>query len=494
MARVGLFAALWVASFSLSLALATWGPGDLWPNLATAFSESGIDRVYGSAPNALLRLLTVALPATYETTVWVNLVLGAFAPLLAFQLVREFDPRPAVGWFASFAVLLQPLYVRHAGGASRQVFVLILALAALFFFARYLRRVRGRDLLAGALAATLCHQSRPEALMILPAVGLLLLVRADWAALIRSPRRSPLPAALLALAAAGLVSVLGHDATNSAVPWSELHNLDTDVATSVLQVQAFLNPMVTSVASIALIAVGLLVGLVRRSSLAIWGGLALVALAWVVGGRPVGSLPHLAYARYHTIPLLVATLVSALGAVELASWRRLSSRARRIAAVALCTALLATTVPPLLGVTAPRTIDREFLHILDVDRQLPKSSVVYTVRNDGVDGLGIRQLADRVPLVSGSSVVWRYWPPEEGVPLDTAVYYQSTVCATAQGEREEMCREARKRFPVPLSPITHLAARAYGPEDYPPPKTLPVGFFVSRAATGRSGTTPAPGR
>ncbi len=174
--------ALAMGSFLIRYFFASWGPGDLQMNLYLAFSDIGqSDLKYGAAPSAFLALLFHILPASFDTVVFVNLVLGSLAPVLMVLMSRAWFGRRDVAWWAGVLLAVQPLLIRHAGVTNRQPFVLftaLVALATLAFFLSGRHRHRWIALLTSGLAVLLCVRTRPEAVFLFMP-GLLLVVLAQ---------------------------------------------------------------------------------------------------------------------------------------------------------------------------------------------------------------------------------------------------------------------------------------------------------------------------
>ena len=89
--HVGGLALLFLGSLLLRWLLATWGPGDFQWNLLWALTGERLTD-YGAAPSILLRGLFHVVPAGFKTSVCVNLVAGALAPLFAFLCARALVP------------------------------------------------------------------------------------------------------------------------------------------------------------------------------------------------------------------------------------------------------------------------------------------------------------------------------------------------------------------------------------------------------------------
>lgn len=485
-------AALSLAAFALRLAFATWGPGDLWMNLSEAFLEPGTDARYGSAPNALLRLLFLVLPRTHGTVVGVSLVLGALAPAAAVLVSRALGGGPRVAAFGGLLVALQPVLVRYAGAAGRQPHVLVLALVAFGAVARLLDRAEQRPgagsapAVVAALAAVLCLGSRPEAPLALAPAGLLALFAA-----FRRPRALARPAAVVVLLAAAVAvdlavrALTGVDDGRAAPVAARLVGVSFETFAAALRMTVVFHPDYASPVVSFLAVVGLGVAIARRDRLAGWAALSLLllvpAFAVVVGAYtplPAGVTPHVASARYQTILFLFAALAAAVGldAAAAAAARRWGRRAA-VAVVALGgAAVLATTVAPLVSVTAPRTADLEYRFLVEHGPELPAGATVQQldVGTDralqGLDGFFGEYL--------GEGREWRYWDGSEPPSGARWVYYHGSGCASADlpPDLRARCAAALARFGADPIAETTVPNRPTGPERHEGER-LRIGFF-----------------
>ncbi|MBM4372020.1 MAG: hypothetical protein FJ098_10230, partial [Deltaproteobacteria bacterium] len=353
--------ALLAGALGLRIARATWGPGDLYLNVAEVFwGKPSV--LYGNAPNALLLMLFEVLPAATETLVAVTLVLGTLAVGLAWLLARELAPEDAwFRWCAGLAVAAQPILVRFSGEANRQMYVLSLGTLALWSWVRWERHGRLLDGAAGVVAATLCVHSRPEAFPLLLLLALISL---------RPPRRegggrprwSPI---LLAMAFGVYAAYWATSFRASSMQSTYVGNLFSPGRFFLgPSVNLWLDPAFTPAALIAFLPLGLLAAARRRARWAGWVAAGLLGFAVMATSMPTGGdgVRQLASARYQTLAVLLASLASAWGTAELLRFvaGRWPRRGLPVAIPLLLLLVAGTGVSPFLGVTRPTTLDHEY--------------------------------------------------------------------------------------------------------------------------------------
>ena len=477
-ALLGLFASALVLRYTL----ATWGPGDLRANLDTVFLGDGLDHRYGSAPNALLRVLFQVLPVDHLTVVGTNLVLGAFAPALLVLLVRSLGLGGGPAWTAGLLLAVNPILVRQAGEANRQAFAVFLALLALLALARYLRGGRLRLLLVAALAALLCQQSRPEALLLVPVLGLLALLLPPRTEILRLRPPSRTLAALAVCVALAATWWLLRDAAVSVMKGNAVGHWDLSLIYLTPQRCPWLDTDFTSLVVIELLVAGLLVGLLDRSRVVLWALLSLLGVAFITAANPTADLQIL-NARYHTLSLLPATLLSAAGLWGLAdrAGRIWGPKARAGTVALLLAAVAVTTVAPMAKVTLPRTVDLEYTFLREQGAKLPDGALVYVV--EVTDDLGLKQMRHRAPRLLGERQEWRDWNGETPPADRPTFYYHAASCygtLLAQDKRAR-CEDAHARFRHGALFESRLPNRPLGPERFDRDPLL-VGFY---AAGGR---------
>ncbi|MBM4398310.1 MAG: hypothetical protein FJ087_21800, partial [Deltaproteobacteria bacterium] len=355
--RLGLLLALAGGAFAVRAALATSGPGDLHMNL---FAPS-----YGLGSAGLLRVLGPVLGSDPLDLVWVGMTLGSLAPPLLALAMREVRPG-WVGLVAGAVLAFHPLMVRFGGEANRQSYVAFLGAAALLALSRPARAA----LVAYAIAAVLLLNTRPEAVVALPAFWL-------WSFVAR--RERPWSAALAAHAIVAAVAVArwlmpGAGGAGLVGSYAGFFRFDTLPFTRAACV--WVDPDYTPAAARWLSVAGVAYGFLRAPRLAIW---AIVAAAvvlvpasnWTSGGMAISS------ARYQTFAFLPLAVLAALG-VE-AAWAvaaRFRPVAGTVAAALACVWLVASTPGPMARICVPRTVDLEYRFVLETLPTLPRGAIV----------------------------------------------------------------------------------------------------------------------
>ncbi len=505
--------AITLAGFLLRVALATWGPGDFWMNQHQAFSGDGLDLRYGSAPIALIDLVfLLGFRPDFSTLIGLNLLLSALAaPLtawLVFALRRgsgapdrgsssgaggctTCGAAPAAGlmsagmpWalFAALLVAVQPLLVRHGGEGHRQAVVLVLALIAMAAMADYFGSRRPLWLAVVALAGSLCVLSRPEGLLIVPILGLMVVVLTHYRELMRSPRDSP------ALWGAGATLLI-------LIAWrllGELFPLYAPEQGYLWLTPYFLRPGHTLWVNsdfvpwpvIGLALSGLVVAVARRRRVMLWVGLSLLGVTHAVGWLATAG-PILTSARYWTLSLPFVCLAAAFAFEE--SGAALNAWWGRRPAYAACAALLvvvtATSVQGARSLARPTTVDEEWRFIMEVVPTLePGTTVLYPWSFDWPD-VGFKFAGLQFPSVVYGAPEQR-WVGWRGEPVSChdgpVIYYHSAICFNPElpHETREVCgRKEQLRLPPLVT--REILAVPMGYESYRPGPSgaLRVGFF-----------------
>lgn len=459
-----------VLAVGLRAVLGTFGPGDLYNNLAGAYG--GVSQLpglglYGGGPDALLAVIFEATGPTDDVPIALSFVMGSLSPAVLAGLSR----RLGYGWPAALTAALllasAPLHVRFSATYNRYIPLVFLALVGWTLLLTYCSSRRRADLFAAMAALVLAANHRPDAFVV-PAATLALVVAWRLAG-----RQVPLPAwgavgAHLGVLAIPALTVIGLAQDATVTDWGQLaaerralfdpnHN-------------AFLaaeyTPLVWPVLAV--------LGLTRAPKSGRWiiawvAGTALLATAAVCAHPIAGDL---ASARYHLLPLPLYLILAgaALGPLYPA-WATLG-------------ALLAAgfAALPMAHVTRMTTLDAEYHWLRAGLAEIPDGCVVVAYTSRGDMGL----LPDpTLSLSEGRQHLWRdAWPPSEG-PEDPAcaVYYRSSACAVAEGadpyrrrpDRVHLCEQMSAFFDRPHSEA-QLAADPYARLTYGE-DPVPIGLY-----------------
>ncbi len=505
---------LFIGALGVRLAFAVFGPGDLWMNLGDVFVEPGLDSRYGSSPNALLRLLFLVLPRDHEVLVWINLLLGSLAVVIALSATRRivalagWSRGPAEGasseesrahammaWSTALLLALHPVLVRVSGSAGRQPYVMLLALILWAAVAAALSpssQTRARPLLSSGLAAFLCLGARPEAPLALLPAGLLAL----WALFGNKARRLPLAVLGTLTAALGAHLLLGALGAATAPDnlIERLSSISPATFSSALGMITVGHPRFVPLAATAFALTGLATALfcrdtqARLAATALLTGvpvMALVLAAYTPLGE--GTAPHIASARYQTALYLPAALLAAAGFTQI--HRQIVARCGQAAGrVVQFTALLAlaiTTAGPMLAVNTPRTADLEYRFIIARGRELPPGTVVWQV-DVGTD-VALQGLDQFMGEYLGEDRTWRMLNEKPPRADEDAVYYHGSGCAGAdlKPEGRERCALMFARFGDDPLHETTLPNRPTGPERHLG-QEIRVGFYRMASETSAS--------
>ena len=472
----GYLVVLTALSVALRAALATGGPGDYWLNLTTGAGYVGFGASYGMAPNAWL-WLTEPLSATLpDRILGTNLVFGSLTPLVGALFVFAVTARRTPAALTGLFLAVHPLLVRHGGEGHRQPYVLLLAVLALWSAARYLRGGPRRLLAVAALAALLCVQSRPEAVLLIPSLGLFALLGGDW----KTPRRAWRPSRpILVIGLCGLLAAAWLAAQHLLM--TSLDNTDPARIAYTLphpDRHAWLHPQVTPLAIAALAVLGALLSLVHRHRLTLWAALSLFGMSLVVGHQSVtGTELELLNARYHTLTILFAIVAAAFALTQLATYARRLRPWAYPAVVGLGLGAVAlTTWTPMQAVIPPRTVDLEYRFLLEHAPRLPEGAVVHIVQMN--HDYGLKDLEVSIPHHLPAPQEWRPWQGEPPAPDRPAVYYHTAACHNADIRiyHRSICERGLERYGAhPIFEAT-LPARPISVEHYEGDEVV-VGFY-----------------
>jgi hypothetical protein len=491
------FAALFAGALVPRLALATWGPGDMWFSLAPAFgAEVPGAEGYGAAPIVLLRAIFAVLGTSFDRAVVVSLTLGSLAPVLLAAAVRALHGDRPLAWAAGALLAAQPMLIRHGGEAGREAWVLALAALSLWLFARGFRQTRlapaAAIFVAAAQAAFLCAHSRPEAVLVFPVVGALVLLGAVG----RPWRPARAAVAFLSLGAAAL----GWLVTIPAVAQTALHGRELagtlywTVGRLGADYNPWLSPELSPAAAIVLAGLGVGFGLAGWPRLAarpdapavgaetrrltLWALAALLAVSVVASQYPTAG-PQLANARYHTLAYLPFAALAAVGlralVVLVGRWRA----ARLAVAAAAAGAVVVTAIGPARLIDRPYTLDFELRFILENVERLPADAAIFQVRQP--EDYALKDPHGYLREIAPGHRRWRFWTGALPDPLpENAVYYHAAGCynTVAGADVLSACEAGEALFAArPLVEAT-IPAR---PLDHRRPFFVPelrIGFYA----------------
>ncbi|MFH1530492.1 MAG: hypothetical protein ABIK09_07145 [Pseudomonadota bacterium] len=423
-------AALFAGALGLRLAVATWGPGDLFLNVAEIFWGQP-STFYGNAPNGLLLLLMRVLPERVETLVAVTLTLGSLAVVVAHLLASELEPEDrCFPWAAALIVAVQPVLVRFSGESNRQMYVLFLGVTALWAWLRWERRGRALDAALAVCAATLCVHTRPEAFPIL-----LLLPAATALHIHGGPRRigSWLGLGVGFIGYAVYYMTTFHTSNMESVYVGNLFTLAHFFLGP--EVNLWLDPGFTPIALIVLLPLGLVAGLLRRRRWVLWATAGLLGLAFIASSMPtgLGGVRQLASARYQTLAVLFASLLAGYGVVVLLDLAaRHGARARIAAAALIAVAVFATGVVPFRGVTKPTTLDHEYRLMKEWILLLPLRAEIYQPYNYRYNDLGLRDVVHLGRTMGRDDLNWFNWPDEWRPSPNPQFFWRQASCGVAE--------------------------------------------------------------
>lgn len=453
-------------ALGVRLALATWGPGDLQVNL-----HADKANVYGPAPYAVAWALERLLRPDdlVPLLVVVSALLGTAGVVVAHLFLREAGASRAGATVAALLLALHPLAIRVSGDCERQGYVL--ATQAVAFLAVAAAQVRGRwwPLAAFLLAGTLATLSRPEGAAVWAGAAIVALAL-PWSA-----KTLVVLAASVLGVGLGLLRYAGDFLVQARSVSSTLDFLPPVI----------LDPGYTPVVATLLFPLGGGLALRRRDRMT--AGLALLALLASLPAlfQPTWGLLH-ASARYQVQALMPFAAVAASGLVALAG--RLGARNGRAAPAwvlpVACVLVVAASVPAVVRVTRPVTIDREFAFLRRVLPHLPRGAVVYHAHPDGRVGdvAGFRGMSALSDWLGRDDIAWRLWDGNVPATPSPAFFYRQPACLLPVDSGEDptpgnpgheclrcvvdRCREGMARAAHDAMDEITIPAVRFGPERY----------------------------
>ncbi len=255
------------------------------------------------------------------------------------------------------------------------------------------------------------------------------------------------------------------------------------------------DPAFTPIAVMLLFAAGIV--LAMRSHDRLFVGLSLLAVAASLPGLVHSTAGlQMASARYQLqsiIPLVsVAAYGLVIGSEKLGA--RWSHRASGWATAIAWGMIIVSSLPPLVRVNRPVTIDREFAFLRRTLPLLPRDAVVYVSHPDGriMDVAGFRSMAGVADWVGRKDLRWRLWDEAAQAGDGPAFFYRQPACELPEhrlGDAPpgtpdyeclpcvvERCREGMSRsLPVPVAEVT-VPARPFGPENFADPQVT-IGLY-----------------
>lgn len=401
-----------LAAVGVRLALATWGPGDLQLNLHPEKAN-----VYGPAPYAVAWALERLLRPDDLVPVLVaaSAALGGAAVLIVALFLREAGASRRVALAAALLLAIHPVAIRLSGDCERQMYVLAAQAAALLAVAAAHFRGRWWPLAVFVLAGVLGTYSRPEGVAVWGAAAFVTLLL-PW---------SRKTAFVVVVAAAGIgLGVLRYAGDFLVQVRSASTALD------------FLPPVIadpgfTPVVAILLFAAGAALAVRARDRLL--AGLAVLAL--------LASLPalfhptwgmRLASTRYQLQALVPFVAVAAfglaaLGRIAIARFAALGRPAFVPVVVAL---IVAASVPAMLRVTRPVSVDNEFAFLRRALPLVPRGAVIFFAHPDGRVGdvAGFRGMVPLSDWVGRGDIRWRLWDESAPATPPPAFFYRQPAC------------------------------------------------------------------
>ena len=490
--------ALFVGALALRLLLATWGPGDDQFRHQHFYSEGSgggfipyVDWHLGTAPHVLFQLVFTVLPASDVTIIWISLLFGALTPIVLALFLREVGSSRLTAVAAGARLAIQPLAVRFSGDMCRVSHVVFLAVMALWAFARHRRLGGVRSLLVFVSAAWLCARSRPEAGLVLPLAGLvLLIIQLDRKSL---RQRWPYTAAA-GLVVAGLLGVGALVVSAQYEPALLRHLTTIREGRTHMGLFSFtwFDASYTSPVAWGLTALGVGWAVWRRDRVAIWA-IASFGVLFAVAPNGISKGLAIAYARYQGLMLVPLCTLAAYGVLALdtaagAAVRRLGGSprwGRLFVVVATAAVFVATSIVPLRDVCAPRTIDLEYRFVQDSVTHLPSDALVYGPVDSRENHVGGFRDADRVFLFAGGTE-WQTWPLPDTPGDRPAYFYRAPACYANPALFEsnhpgalvilERCRDGVARSRREGAWTTVVPALFFSHEEWTEPE-LEIGFY-----------------
>jgi hypothetical protein len=464
-------------ALALRLLLATWGPGDLQLNL-----HADMARVYGAAPYAVVWALEALFQPDDLVTVLVpaSAVLGTLVVVILALFLREAGASRAVAATAAFLLALHPLAVRWSGDCERQMYVLVSQAIAFLAVAAALRRDRWWPLAGFAFAGLLATYSRPEGLAVWAGAGFVALVL-PWS-------RKTL--AVLGIAVAGIGLGL--------LRFVEDFLVQVDSAMGELDFlpPVILDPGYTPVALMALFVLGVVVAFrAPRNRLVL--GLALLALLSSLPAlfHPTWGLRH-ASTRYQLQALMPFVAVAALGLATVTErlGRLVPQVVRGWTLPVTLLLVAAASIPTVIRVTRPVSVDNEFAFLRRTLPDLPRRAVVFYAHPDNKVGdvAGFRGMEALSDWLGRGDISWRLWDDSAPRTPPPAFFYRQPACLLPTDPTEdapkghpeheclrcvvERCRQGLAHSaPEPLAEATFPAVH-FGLQRFTAPEAT-VGFY-----------------
>ena len=366
--------------------------------------------------------------------------------------------------------------LRESGEACTASLVLFFGASALLGLVRYRRDRHTADLALYVTAGLLLGGTRPEASLLVAGI-----VAASF---VQAPRFR-LPA--LEIGAHGFVVALTFamwrvvdEGGYSGHYLSRLGGSMPFLPHEALSLQPEFTPFV----AIALTAWGAWANLCQPGAARRWtAGLVVLALCVEVP-TAIDSLwgPDLANARYHVGALLPASLLFGLGLqalLESDAGRWLL--ARRVRVTLASAAALASVVPPVIEVTRPRTVDHEYLFLMQTMADLPAGSRFFFPGRDLE--IGFRPTAFRSPETTDTALPrWYHWPEDKDSDVGRPRYFVlQSGCSgrfdrPGANETRDRCDQALALYGTRPVAKTTIPALAFGSDKYSS-SSIPIGVF-----------------
>ena len=477
---------LFFGSFIVRYLLSSEGPGNSWSHLATAFN--GMDSGnYGNTPNALLKVIGYFTSYTDTTGLSVNLVIGSLIPIMMALFLLCLVEKPAVALIGGVIISIQPLLIRYSGELSRHVYVVFTALTALWALARYHKHRKNPDLMMAWAAAILCCLSRPESAMV---IAFLLLFSFFF-------RRTGKPIdKKLIVSYILLFVVYGFFYFTYFTKYVQHSYFDFHFGQ--MTPSAFwADPQYTPMFIIGFFLVGLILGIRKRRSLALWGLLSLLVVVIITLPFPSWGL-SIGYAQYQDLSIIPFVVFAALGcdwAVRFAV-KRARGAVRLSLVILLAVTGTAICYQPYLNILRRNTFDYEYLFMRDSITKLPlKARIYYVYRGDEPTDLGLKPPEFLTAMLGRDDVKWRKLP-EDLTKLKnggSAFFYRQSSCFLNPNKYKEKkilisvltrCARAMRRFGNSPVFTASIPARSYHQDHYSDDR-ITVGLYAMNNKTYR---------
>jgi hypothetical protein len=476
--RSGLWlCALFLGSLVVRAVLANHGPGDFKMTQQWVFYGDGHTSDYGTAPNALLKMLFIFLPGDDSTIVLVSLIFGSLAPILLVLFLKEIEAGSRVAWLAGIVLAAQPLAVRFAGAENRTMYVLFLEVVAFLSLARYGRRGDRSAMFAFLAAGLLVFDSRPEAIRLVPESFLLVIV---FRSQLKRVGMQLGAVSALAFVAATPYLRYGDDGHISGILEEFRNYFDSEF-------NVWLDTYYTAPAMISLFFLGVVFGIARKRRLVVWA-LACLAISAVTASEGGASgFGNIASARYQVNSLIFFSSVVAMGAVLLDTLsRRLNVPFRRAALSVLGGLIAFDSAQAVLRITEPCTIDGEYAFVRETVRALPSDAEIYQPPLMHADA-HLCRLEFLSLMLGHPDQRWLIWPPVEELSDRPRYYLHSVACslitnADTQEHQQrlranrEVCWQIQARYASLVVEEEWLPTRVFGDDAYDTDEVL-VGLY-----------------